>query len=550
MKKYLSILTVLILTTALMITGCTNDASEDPNGSGNGSYSSMYTYGFNGEPATLNPILSSDSISSGITNLIFDSLLTENKDLEIVGELAKDWKISEDGKIITFYLQDDVLWHDGEQLTADDVVFTMDMVLDPKYTGVRASDLKFVEEVVAVNDFEVEFHLSQIDVPIMEKIAGSALAIIPEHIFGDVLAEELREHSASWDPIGTGPYKYVEYVSGQYTVLEANENYWGEGPYIEKVMIKHFQDNQSLLSAFENGDIDYIAKIPVDDIDRLKNDLGDKVTFVETPNNGYYYIGIKQDHRYLKDKNVRQALMYSLNRQSIIDTVFQGYGTMINSHGVPFSWAFNADVKQYEQDLEKANQLFAEAGWTKADDGFLYNDKGEKFEFTMVSMAGEEEKANVIAMAIEQWKTVGANVNVEYYERSVLFNKYLDVGEFESYMWGWNLSNDPDSYNMFHSSQAKTNDAGEPDSNGTLKGFNDCQYINPEVDQLLVAGRQTYDVEERKEIYAQVQEILNDELPYLFLYTTNDVKAMYNKMEDVVWSPLEPIDVHLWKIKE
>ncbi|MFP4457436.1 MAG: ABC transporter substrate-binding protein [Clostridia bacterium] len=553
MKKYLLVLTVLILTAALVLSGCSNGAVEDPEENPNGEQTEatgMYTYGFNGEPATLNPILSSDAISSGITNFAYDSLLKEDENLEIVGELAENWEVSEDGKTITFYLQDDVNWHDGEQLTADDVVFTMNMILDPNYTGVLASDLKYVEKVVAVSDFEVEMKLSQMDAPIMEALASPAMGIIPEHVFKDVPADELREHPDSWSPMGTGPYKFVEYVSGQYTVFEANEEYWGEGPYIKTIMIKHFQDNQSVLSAFENGDIDYIARIPVEDIDRLKSSLANEVTFVEAPNNGYYYIGLKQNHKHLKDKNVRQALMYSLDRQSIIDTIFQGYGTIINSHSVPISWAHTDDVNEYPQDLDKAQELFEEAGYTKDDDGFLYNEDGEKLEFTIVSMSGEEEKANIIAMVIEQWKEAGADVDVEYYERSVLFNKYLDVGEFESYMWGWNLSNDPDSFNQFHSSQAKLNEDGEPDPNGVLKGFNDVEYINPEVDQLLEAGRQTYDIEERKEIYTEIQQILNEDLPYIFLYTTNDVKAMYNKVEDVVWSPLQPIDHHLWKISE
>src|SRR6056297_1197601 len=331
MKKYLLILTVLVLSTALILSGCTPEATTDPDEGENtegqtATASGMFTYGFNGEPATLNPILSTDSISSGITNFVYDSLLKEDENLEIVGELAENWEVSDDGKTLTFFLQDEVYFHDGEQLTADDVVFTINMILDPKYTGVRASDMKYVEEVVANSDLEVQIKLSQVDVPIMEALAGAGMGIIPEHIFKDVPAEDLREFEASWNPVGTGPYKFIEYVSGQYTVLEANENYWGEGPFIKTIMIKHFQDNQSVLSAFENGDIDYIAKIPVEDIDRLKENLSEEVTFVETPNNGYYYIGLKQNHEYLKDQNVRQALMYSLDRQTIIDTVFQGYG--------------------------------------------------------------------------------------------------------------------------------------------------------------------------------------------------------------------------------
>jgi len=553
MKKYLGVLVVLILATAVVFSGCSNGATPDPVNGGNGEdagpvVGGMYTYGFSGEPATLNPILSSDAISSGITNFINDSLIKTDENLEFAPELAHDWEVSEDGLVLTFYLRDNVEWHDGVKFTAEDVKFTFDMVMDPGYTGVRASDLKFVDHVEVVNDYEVAIHLTQVDVPIMQRLAGAALGIIPKHIFGEVEASALREHKNSWDPIGTGPYKFAEYQSGRHVVLTANENYWGEGPYIETIMIRLYQDSQTLLSAFENGDIDFINRIPVEDIDRIKATMSDDVTFIETPNNGYYYIGLKQNHKYLSDKNVRQALMYALDRQSIIDVVFQGYGTVINSHSVPFSWAHNEDVIEYSLDQAKAEELFNEAGWTKDADGFLKNADGEKLEFVIVSMAGEEDKANVIAMAIEQWKEVGVDAKVEYYERSVLFNQYLDVGHFESYMWGWNLSVDPDSFNMFHSSQAKLNEAGEPDPNGTLVGFNDVEFISAEADALLEAGRATYDMDERIQIYGELQQLLNEELPYIFLYTTNDVKAMYNKVQNAVWSPLEPIDHHLWYI--
>ncbi len=553
MKKYLGIVVVLLLATAVIFSGCTNGATPTPSNGDNGEdagpvFGGMYTYGFSGEPATLNPILSSDSITSGITNFINESLITLDENLEFAPELAHDWEISEDGLVLTFYLRDDVYWHDGEKFTAEDVKFTYEMILDPGYTGVQSSHLKFVDDLVIVNDYEIEIHLSQIDVPILNRIAAAALGIIPQHIFGEVEASALREHPNSWDPIGTGPYKFAEYQSGRHVVLTANQDYWGEGPYIETIMIRLYQDSQTLLSAFENGDIDFIDRIPVEDIDRIKQTMGDDVTFVEIANNSYYYIGLKQNHKFLQDQNVRQALMYSLDRQSIIDVVFQGYGTVINSHSVPFSWAHNEDVTEYEQDLEKAAELFAEAGFTKGADGYLYNEDGEKLEFVIVSMTGEEDKANVIALVIEQWKEAGADVKVEYYERSVLFNQYLDVGEFESYMWGWNLSVDPDSFNQFHSSQAKLNEAGEPDPDGTLVGFNDVEYINPHVDALLEAGRATYDMQERIEIYGEIQQILNEELPYIFLYTTNDVKAMHNKVKNVVWSPLQPIDHHVWYI--
>ncbi len=544
MKKFAILITIL----ALLVSGCgkpeeTAPAPVTP-------VESIYTYGFSGEPATLNPILSSDSHSGTMVNFMFDSLLKLNDKLELEGELATSYETSEDGKVITFHLRDDVKFHDGEPLTAADVAYTMNAIKHPDYSGVRANVLKYVTEVVAVSDYVVEFHLSQVDATILIGLAGSYMGILPEHIFKDIPIKDLREADASWNPIGTGPYKFVEYRPGRHTVLTANEDYWGEGPYIETIMIKHFQDTQAVLAAFENGDIDYIPTIPVEDIDRLKSEMADEAVFMELPNNGYYYVGLKQNHKILKDLKVRKALMYLLDRQLIVNTIFRGYGTVVDSNNVPFSWAYSDDIIKYTQDIPKAEQLLAEAGWKKNDAGIMVNAKGEPLEFTMVSMSGDEEKANIIAMIEEQWKKAGITVNVEFYERSVLFNKYLDVGEFESYMWGWNLSVDPDCYNMFHSSMGKVNEKGEPDPNGVLKGFNDVEYINAEVDALLEAGRKTYDTEERKAIYGRIQQILNEELPYIFLYTTNSVHGMSKKFDNVIWSPLSPIDHHLWKMAQ
>ena len=545
MKK-LSTIAILLLVLAMAAAGCTPAAEPDTPDPGDSTtepvFGGTYTYGIAGEPTTLNPMFSTDSITSGITDLVYESLLKTNENLELEGEIADSWTISDDGLLITFNLKDDVYFTDGVQLTSKDVKFTYDTIMDPDYSGVRARDVKYVTEVVAPSDFVVEFHLSQVDVPMMYTLAYSTHGIIPEHIFGSTPVIDLKEHVNSWEPIGSGPYKLTEYQPGQYIVLDANTDYHGEGPYIETVMIKIYQDNQVLLAAFENGDIDYIDTIPVDDIDHVETVLADQATFVEAPLNGYFYIGLKQNHPILGDLKVRQAMMYSLDRQSIIDTVFKGYGTMVNTHSVPFSWAYNNDINQYPQNIELAISLLEEAGWdTVGDDGIRTNANGDQFSFVLVSMTGQEEKANVIAMVKEQWKAVGIDMQVEYYERSVLFSQYLDVGKFEAYMWGWNLSLDPDCYITFHSDAAL-------DENGVLQGFNDVEYKNAEVDQLLEEGRLTFDTEERKVIYGQIYQILNEELPYIFLYTTNNVKGMSNKMKDVVWSPLFPIDINKWYI--
>ncbi|QOR34367.1 hypothetical protein IMX26_12820 [Clostridium sp. 'deep sea'] len=542
MKKYGFLICLLIV--SVLAAGC-NSASgpiNNPSDTNGPVFGGQYTYGITGEPTTLNPIFSTDSATSGITNLVYDSLLTIDENLEVASELATDWTISEDNKVLTFNLKQDVKWHDGEKFTAEDVKYTYDVVMHDDYTGVRAKDLKYVEKVEATSEYVVKIYLKQVDAPLMTKLAGSALGILPKHIFENTAVKDLKEHVNSWNPIGTGPYKFVEYKPGQHTILTANTEYYGDGPYIETIMVKTYQDTQVLLAAFENGDVDYIDEIPVNDIEHVKSSLKDTVEFKEGPQNRYNYIGLKQNHPILGDLKVRQALMYALDRDTIINTVFKGYGTVVNSHGVPFSWAYSDDVNKYEQNKDKAISLLEEAGWDKVgSDGIRVNNKGDKLTFVMVSATGNEDISNVISMIDEQWKAIGIDVVVEYYERSVLFSKYLDVGKFEAYMWGWNLGVDPDSYLMFHSDCAL-------DENGVLQGFNDVEYKNDDIDTWLVDGRKTFDIEQRKAIYAKISKKLNEELPYVFLYTNNLVKGMNNKVKNVVWSPLEPIKINKWYI--
>ncbi len=543
MKKY-SIVLIMTLILALLIAGCTPSVTGPADETDPIDLSQMYRIGSISEPTTFCPIFSTDARSSFIINLMFDSLLDTDENLELIGQIAETWEVSDDGLELTFFLRDDVYWHDGEQLKADDVAFTYNILLHDDYTGVRKEVVKHVDSVEAVNDFEFKIYMNQVDAPLMFATAASSTAIMPKHIFHDTPIKEMKEHENSWDPIGSGPYKFKEYTAGQRIVLEANEEYYGGSPAIKGIIEKIYQDIQVMLAAFENDDIDHFADIPKDDIERLQEQLGDRINFKRTTNLAYDYIGLKQNHPIFKDKMVRQAMKYALDRPNIIDTIFRGYGTMVNSHGIPFQWSYSPDVNPYHQDVDLAVSMLEDAGWdTVGDDGIRLNEQGDRFEFTLVTGTGDEERSNILAMIKEQWKAVGIDMTVEEMETSVLFEQYLDAFEFEAYNWGWNLGLDPDATNFFHSDSGRNED-------GIPQGFNDVEIYNAELDQLLNAGRATYDLEERKEIYHQLQEVLNEELPYIWLHTTDDMEGMNKRIKDVVWSPIEPIWIHKWSIEE
>ncbi len=546
LKRGLLITMVLVLVMA-GIAACAPQDTAGPDDTGEDDISTgpqvggEIVYGFASEPPTLNSILSTDTTSGFIIGRVGNGLVRINQDLETEGDLAKDWSVSEDGLTITFNLRQGVKWHDGEPFTAEDVKFTYDAIMHPDYTGIRASDFKYVEEVEVVDDHTVALHLSQIDSSLLFKLG---IVILPEHVFKGCEIANLKEHDASWDPVGTGPYKFVEYVSGEYVVLERNPDYFGEGPYIERVRIRIYQDEQVILSALENGDIDYLGSVPIEDIDRIKESYSDQFEFVATPVNGYDYIGLKQTHPILGNKLVRQALVYGLDRDTLIDTIYKGYGTVMDSHYPPISWAYNPDVKKYGYDVGQAVDLLEEAGWTTiGDDGIRLNANGDRLSFVLVAPSGDTQTENLLSMVEQYWKEIGVEAKVEYYEWSVLLNQYLDVAQFEAYQCGWSLGLDPDCFNFFHSEASV-------DEDGNLQGFNDTEFRNDRIDELIELGRGTYDQEERKQYYFEIQDILAEEIPYVWLYTQNVIRAMSKDIKGVVWSPLGPVYPERWYIEE
>ena len=297
-----------------------------------------------------------------------------------------------------------------------------------------------------------------------------------------------------------------------------------------------------MLAALEKGDIDYMDSIPVDDIDRMKQQYAGTFDFKEIPMNGYRYIGLKQTHPILKDLKVRQALMYGLNRQQIVDDLLQGYATVMNANIPPVSWAYaDEELNPYPYDPAKAEALLQEAGWIKGPDGICEKD-GMRLSFTVVARTGNKEEEGVLLLAQEDWNKIGVEMKPEFIEYSVLLEQYLDVAKFEAYLLGWSLGVDPDCYLFFHS-ECGVNEEGQ------LVGFNDVEFKNEELDRLLEEGRKELDQEKRKEIYKEVQAIVNDQLPYVFLYSRNNVQAMNKRIQGVVWSKLGPMYPEKWYIE-
>ncbi|MEK6681686.1 MAG: ABC transporter substrate-binding protein, partial [Nitrospirota bacterium] len=333
------------------------------------------SYGEFGRPATLDPVTSNEMIAVRVVELLFNSLVGINAKQEIVPELAEKWEITTDNRTFTFYLRKDVMWHKGQgtgedrYLTADDVIYTYNVIIHPKTITPLKLRYEFIQEIKKIDSHTVQFVLKR---PILNALAKFTFKIIPKH--GPQNPEFLtRDDPFVQNPIGTGPYYLKTVTSDGEIVLLANENYFKDRPHIDKLIAKPFADQNIMSQALMFNAIDMIVLVNPRAIPEID---GDK-RFILYPYNAlsYSFFGYNLKNPFLADKKVRKAFTYAINRQEMLDSFFNGRGTIISGPFAPGSWAYNLDVKPISYDPAKAKELLVEAGFKDTNgDGIIEKD--------------------------------------------------------------------------------------------------------------------------------------------------------------------------------
>ena len=462
-------------------------------------YGDTIVVGSIGEPITLIPILAADSASQEIVGLVFNGLVKYDKDINLVGDLAEGWEISDDGLEITFYLRKGVKWQDGVLFTAKDVLFTYQKLIDPATKTPYSGDFKKVEDFKIIDDYTVKITYSE---PFAPALASWGMPIMPAHL----LKREEDFKKFSRQPIGTGPYRFVKWETGSQIILEAYDDYWEGRPYIDRYIYRIIPDQSTLFLELRNRGLDYIGLTPLQYQRQTNNDFF-KQNFrkYKYPSFGYTYIGWNLNNPKFKDKRVRQAINYAIDKEEIIKGVLLGLGKVCTGPFVPNSWAYNPEVKPPRYNPQKAEELLAAAGWNRKNKaGFLVKD-GRQFEFTLLTNQGNEGRRKCAEIIQQRLKEVGIKVNIKIVEWGCLLD-IIDKRRFDAVLLGWGLSRDPDCYDIFHSSKTRP------------KEFNFVSYKNEKVDKLLEQGRRVFSRERRKEIYHEIHRLIYNDQPYTFLY--------------------------------
>jgi peptide/nickel transport system substrate-binding protein len=486
-----------------------------------------------GEPSILIPMLAGDSASHDVAGLIFNGLVKYAPDLSIVGDLAESWDISEDGLTITFHLRKGVYWTDGVEFTADDVMFGYKTIIDENTPTPYKEDFLQVKKAEVVDRYTFRVTYKEPFAPALASWGN--LPILPKHLLEgkDITKTDFGRH-----PIGMGPFVFQKWEPGQRIVLKANENYFEGRPYLDYYIYRIIPDQATMFMELQAGGVDMMGLTPIQ-YKRQTNTRFFKENFQKFryPTFVYTYLGFNLKHPFFKDKRVRKAISYAIDKQEIVDVVLFGLGTVATGPYVPNTWPYNPNVERYDYNPAKARQLLKEAGWVDSDGDGVLDKEGTPFEFTILTNMGNSLRERTATIIQWRLKQIGIKVHIRLIEWATFINEFIDKRRFEAVILGWSIGLDPDQYDIWHSSKT-----GE-------KEFNFVSYNNPEVDRLLEIGRRTFDIEKRKKAYYRIQEILADDAPYVFLYVPDALPIVHSRFKGIKPSPIGiTYNIHKWYV--
>lgn len=431
----------------------------------------------------LDPHTQTAFASLRLLELIYEPLVITDNELNIQPALAESWEFADDGMSLTFFLRQDVVFHDGSPMTAEDVIASFERLLDPEVASAARTNYISIERMEALDDHTVVFHLSVPDVPLLAAMASTNAVILS----ADVIAED----DPSLVTVGTGPFKLESWTPDERTILSANEDWWGEGPFVDGIEIRILPDEASILAALRAGTIDFgllndplIATLLVGDAN---------IVLHRTPTLSYNVLQLRAVVEPMDMIEVRQAMSCAIDRQEIVDSAALGEGKVTGPLTMASFALSTDDLFCYEQDVERARELMASVGM---EDGFTLN---------VMAANAEPPVATAIAQVIQaQLQAINISIEIESLEIGTYVDRWL-AGDFEAAVALNGGRIDP--YPMY--SRYWQYDANFQNTAG---------YIDDTLDTLMKAGQIETDPDARYQIFAEFQRHLVETSPWLWLY--------------------------------
>jgi peptide/nickel transport system substrate-binding protein len=471
-----------------------------------------------GYPHLINPLFSHlNDVDRDVCALVFEGLTQIDERNEVVPLLAEDWLVSDDGLTYTFHLRDSVRWQDGEPFTAEDVVFTIGLLqseeLTPSspYAGLWRS-----VEVSATNPYTVRFQLMEPYAPFLQY---TTIGLLPEHLLRDVPPADLASAPFNQAPVGTGLFSVDASISTpERLILTANRYHrlWTQ-TMLDQIEFRFYPSFERALEAYASGQVMGVSNILAEDLDRARELPNLQLLSAHLSGLSMVLLNLNDPESiFFQDERVRQALLYGLDRQGLVNTVLDGRGLVLHSPIMPQSWAYDTKLEPYPYDPTRAVELLEEAGWVLPDPTELSliesssdevqprTKHGESLEFTLLASDVPDRVALAYAIA-RQWAEIGVRVEVEAVSLSELMEEHLRPRNYDAALVQWQVRTDPDPYPLWHSTQAES-------------GQNYGGFVDRDADEAIEVARMITDHGRRAELYAQFQEVFAERVPAILLY--------------------------------
>lgn len=505
-----------------------------------------YTEGLLGEPKYINPLYSNLSdTDSDLAHLVFSSLFRHDQDGNLTKDLVESYEVSQDNKQYTFKIKNNVKWHDGSNLTADDIIFTFNAIKDPAYKSPLRLSYTGVE-IEKVDDYTAKFTLTEPYAAFLETLV---FGIMPQEPWSQIDPQTANLAELNLKPIGSGPYKFKALTKDKSGVirsftLTANLDYYLPPAKIENLTFKFYNDSDEAIAALNAGDVaglSYLSKQSEGDVKSSKQYNYYKLNL---PQLMVIFFNAKNNIAFV-EKNVRWALSYAINKSQLIQDVLAQDARQIDGPILPENFAYDSQTKKYNFNQAEANDLLNKAGWgvvevTKADINKAQEDvkstdekiknqaqqildlgegkwrkKKDNFLIVKLTTVDRGENSAVVDQIKKYWEQINVKTITELVPASQIYSEVIKPRNFETLFYGQVVGADPDPYAFWHSSQSENN------------GLNIVNFSNKEVDQLLEDARTTMDKNVRLEKYKKFQEILAEEQPAIFLYS-----PLYTYLQD------------------
>jgi peptide/nickel transport system substrate-binding protein len=486
------------------------------------------TLGISQEPDSLDPLLGEMAASSEILGAILRGLTVRNEKWELLPDLAKEipslanglWEQLPDNKMrTTWHLKEGVKWQDGQPVTAEDFIFAHQVTMDDRIPVISRDLDRRIEKIEAPDLLTLIVTWKE-----LYAYANEGHALLPKHLLEPIYQADPTKYNESFfntKPVGNGPYTLTEWEPGNYLILEKNPTFFGEPPRFNKIIYRIIPDTNTLLANLESRTVDAVSPTGPTfdqalDFQKRKGNAFN-VTFV--PGLVWEHIDMNHDSPILKDKRVRQALLYAIDREKMVQALFESKQEVAHTWLPPRHYGYSSDVRKYPYDLEKAKGLLEEASWKEGPDGIRINAQGEKLRLTIMTTSGNKVRERVEEILQADWKKAGIDLEIKNQPAKVFFGETVRQRKYPHLaMYAWIISPTSDGESLWTIKNI-------PSPENSWQGQNSGGFRHLEMDRIDTLVPRTLDEKERQSLLAQEQKIWTEELPALPLYFRVDVSA-------------------------